>query len=279
MISVQNRFSSLAAMALAAAMVAGCHSKTAPPPAPAQTQEPNAGAAAPAPAQQDGSTASPTAAVPPAPANAVPAPAASQQAVAGGAPAGPASGPAAAPAPVPATPPPPAVVSLARGTRLRVRLDDDLGSKISQPGQTFRCTIADPVVVNGQTVIERGARAEGTVVDAKALGRFKGGAELEVRLDRVHTKWGRYPVATESIERAEKGKGQRSAGFIGGGAGLGALIGGLAGGGKGAGIGALAGAGAGTAGTALTGNQNIVLPAETLLTFRLEKPVHITQDN
>ena len=93
----------------------------------------------------------------------------------------------------------------------------------------------------------------------------------------VHTKWGSYPVATSTIERAEKGKGKRSAGFIGGGAGLGAIIGGIAGGGKGAAIGALAGGGAGTAGGALTGNKQIFLPAETLLTFRLQRPVHITQ--
>lgn len=123
----------------------------------------------------------------------------------------------------------------------------------------------------------RGARAEGTVVDAKPLGRFKGGARLELRLDRVHTQWGAYPVATGTIERAEQGKGKRSTGFIGGGAGFGAIIGGLAGGGKGAAIGALAGGGAGTAGTAFTGNKQIELPAETVLSFRLERPVHILQ--
>ena len=177
----------------------------------------------------------------------------------------------------PQGPPPPAVVNLPAGTRLRVRLDQDLGSKISQPGDSFGATIADNVDVNGQTVIPRGARAEGTVVDAKPLGRFKGGAALAIRLERVHTKWGSYPVSTSSIDRAEKGKGKRSAGFIGGGAGFGALIGGLAGGGKGAAIGALAGGGAGTAGSAFTGNQQIFLPAETLLTFRLDHSVHITE--
>jgi hypothetical protein len=65
--------------------------------------------------------------------------------------------------------------------------------------------------------------------------------------------------------------------FAGGGGAFGALVGGLAGGGKGALIGGLAGAGAGTAGSAMTGNQQIFLPAETLLTFRLEHPVHVTQ--
>lgn len=174
-------------------------------------------------------------------------------------------------------PPPPAAVNLPVGTELRVRLDEDLGSKISRPGDSFTATVTDDVRRGGMVVIARGARADGTVVDAKALGRFAGGARLVLRLDRVHSKWGSYPVSTSSIARAEKGKGKRSAGFIGGGAGFGALIGGLAGGGKGAAIGALAGGGAGTAGSAFTGKKDIVLPAETLLTFRLERPVHIVK--
>jgi hypothetical protein len=132
------------------------------------------------------------------------------------------------------------------------------------------------VLVNGQVVIPKGARAEGTVVDAKPLGRFKGGAALAIRLERVQTTAGSYPVATSTVSKVEQGKGKRSAAFIGGGAGLGALIGGLAGGGKGALIGGLVGAGGGTAGTAMTGNKQIFLPAETLLTFTLEHSVHIT---
>ena len=187
-----------------------------------------------------------------------------------------AGAPAGQQAAAPRTPPPPVVVELPAGTDIRVRLDSDLGSKISQSGDSFSATVADDVMKGGDVIIAKGARAEGTVVDAKPLGKFKGGAALVIKLDRVRSRWGSYQVETSSISRAEKGKGKRSAGFIGGGAGLGALIGGLAGGGKGAAIGALAGGGAGTAGSAFTGNKQIVLPAETLLTFKLDHPVHIT---
>jgi hypothetical protein len=169
------------------------------------------------------------------------------------------------------------MVDLPGGTRLRISLDQDLGSKISQPGDSFPATVVDDVVVDGQTVIPSGARAEGIVVDAKPLGRFKGAALLELRLERVRTNWGSYPVATTTIEKAERGKGRRSAEFIGGGGGLGALIGGLAGGGKGALIGGLVGAGGGTAGSAFTGNKQIFLPSGTYLSFRLEHSVQVTE--
>jgi hypothetical protein len=180
-------------------------------------------------------------------------------------------------APAPQAPPPPATIDPPAGTRIHVRLDKDLGSKISQPGDSFSATVADDVVVNGQAVIAHGARANGTVIDAKPLGHFKGGAYLEIRLELVHTNWGAYPVATSSIDRAEQGKGKRSAEFIGGGAGAGAIIGAIVGHGKGAAIGALAGGGAGTAGSAFTGNKQIVLPAETPLVFKLEKPLRVTE--
>lgn len=165
--------------------------------------------------------------------------------------------------------PPPRSYVIPAGTALRVRLDQTISSNHNQAGDTFSATVESPVIIGGDTIIKRGATASGTVIEAKGQGHIKGAAILAIRLDQVRADGRSYLISTSSIERVEKGKGKRSAEFAGGGAGLGALIGGLAGGGKGALIGGLAGAGAGTAGGALTGNHDLVLPAETMLTFRL----------
>jgi len=161
------------------------------------------------------------------------------------------------------------------GTVLTVRLGQAVGSKISTAGQTFTATVATPVSVDGKTAIPAGATASGTVVDAKPLGRFKGGALLELRLTSITVNGSDQSISTSAVTRSEKGKGKRTAVLAGGGAGLGALIGGLAGGGKGAAIGALAGAGAGTGGAAFTGNKDVVLPAESALSFKLEQPLQV----
>ncbi|MHB1937691.1 MAG: BON domain-containing protein [Acidobacteriaceae bacterium] len=161
------------------------------------------------------------------------------------------------------------------GTRVRVRLGQTLSTRDSRTGDPFSGTLVSPVRVNGQTVIPAGARARGVVIEAKALGRFEGQAVLAIRLDSLRSGGYSYQVRTSTVERAERGKGKRSAIMTGGGAGLGAIIGGLAGGGKGALIGGLLGGGGGAAGSAFTGNKDLVIPAESILTFDLERSLTV----
>ena len=180
---------------------------------------------------------------------------------------------AAAPLPPPVEKPKPQPIVVPAGTTLTVRVGQALSSKTSQSGQTFLATLAQPVSVGGRTAIPAGATISGTVVSAKSKGKIKGEGELSLALTNVTVKGQSYPIQTGVLDSTTKGKGKRTAATTGGGAAGGALIGGLAGGGKGAGIGALVGAGAGLLGGAMTGNQQIEIPAESALSFRLSAPL------
>lgn len=171
--------------------------------------------------------------------------------------------------------PRPRPVVVPADTELAVVLDEPVGSKISSTGQTFTATLESPVEIDGRVAIPKDAQVRGVVKDAKAAGRFKGGAVLVLTLTDVDVHDKDYEIQTNSPTEATKGKGKRTAALVGGGAGGGAAIGALAGGGKGAAIGALIGAAAGAGGAGFTGQRDITLPAETRLSFRLEKPLEI----
>jgi hypothetical protein len=175
----------------------------------------------------------------------------------------------------PEPPPPPKPLVVPAETVISVVLDQAVGSKISTPGQAFSASVSQPVEVDGRVAIPKGARASGIVRNAKPAGRFKGAAILSLTLTSVSIKNEDYNIQTTAPTETSKGKGKRTAALVGGGAGGGALIGGLAGGGKGALIGGLIGAAAGTGGAGLTGNRDITLPAETALTFKLVEPLEI----
>jgi hypothetical protein len=161
------------------------------------------------------------------------------------------------------------------GTTITVRLASAVGTKTSNTGDVFMASVAEPVAVDGKTVVPTGADAKGKVVEAQALGKIKGAARLKLALTSVTINGKAYAIESSVSSRTAKGKGKRTAVTTAGGGGLGALIGGIAGGGKGAAIGALAGAGAGFAGGAFTGNKQIELPAETALSFELTAPLTI----
>jgi hypothetical protein len=184
--------------------------------------------------------------------------------------------PAQAVAPAPAPPvekPKPQPIVIPAGTRLTIKTGQALGSKSSQTGQTFAGTLAQPVSVEGRAALPAGSSVSGTVLTAKAKGKFKGEGQLDLTLTSIAVRGHTYPIQTAVLSSTQKGKGKRTAVTTGGGAAGGALIGGLAGGGKGAAIGALAGGGAGLVGGAMTGNKQIEIPAETPLSFTLSAPL------
>lgn len=163
------------------------------------------------------------------------------------------------------------------GTAITVSLGSALGSKLSKTGDSFTGSVAKDVLVGSAVAIPQGANVSGSVTDAKALGRFAGGASLQIQLNSIEIKGSNVPVQASAKSFSEKGKGKRTAVLAGGGAALGGIIGALAGGGKGAAIGAAAGAGAGGGGAAFTGNKDVVLPAESDVTFELSQALEVRQ--
>jgi hypothetical protein len=181
---------------------------------------------------------------------------------------------AAASNPAPEPPKPVSVtLTVAAGKDVHVRINETINSKTANVGDPFSGELSSALTTkSGETVFAKGVRVSGTVVAAKGQGRFKGAGILAIELKTVG---GRPVTATEYVV-TKKGKGKRSAALIGGGAGGGALIGGLAGGGKGALLGGLIGSGAGTAGAAFTGNKPLVIPTESIVVFELTQPLSIT---
>lgn len=166
-------------------------------------------------------------------------------------------------------------ITIPAGTVLHVTIDQTVSSGANQSGDGFDASMAEPVVVDGRTVIEHGARIRGEVVEAVPSGRLEHPGSLRLALRSVQLHGSNYDIATSSIARKGASHEKRDAELIGGGAGLGALIGGLAGHGEGALIGAAAGAGAGTAGAAATGKKDVSVPAETALSFRLTESLRV----
>ncbi len=166
-------------------------------------------------------------------------------------------------------------VTVPEGTKISVVTDQSVSSKTAKIGQTVSASVAHDVTVDGKVVIPKGSPVKLSVSSVQASGRLSTPAKLYLRLRSVTVAGKTYTIATSSAGRTLGGKGKRDAGFIGGGAAGGAVIGALAGGGKGAAIGAAAGAGAGTAGAAATGKKDIEFPAETRLAFTTRTAVAI----
>jgi hypothetical protein len=214
----------------------------------------------------------------PAPA-AAPAPAASPAPVAAAntapAPLAP-SAPALNPAPQQNAPPSTPVtqaITIPAGTSLLVRMIDGVDSSTNKVGDIFHGSLESGLVVGNTVVAPKGSDAYGKLTQAKNAGKISGSAQLTLELTGIRINGNIVPVDSTDYDVAGKGRGTQSAERIGGGAVLGTIIGAIAGGGKGAVIGGAVGAGAGTTVQVMTHGEQVRIPSETLLEFKLEQDV------
>lgn len=186
-----------------------------------------------------------------------------------------------APAPVvqapPAPPPPPAFrsVTLASGSTIPVRITQTLDSATTQQGENFSGVVATDVIIDGLVAIPQGTPITGRVDEVHEAAHFKGSSLLTVELTSINRKGEKIPVTTEPFSKEGAGRGKNTAEKVGGGAAVGAILGGLLGGGKGAAIGAASGGALGAGANTVTKGQQVQIPSETLIRFRLTNAIAV----
>jgi len=161
------------------------------------------------------------------------------------------------------------------GQSLLIRMIDGVDSKTNNVGDIFHASLETDLNVNGTLVARKGTDVYGRLANAKGAGRLAGSSELQLELTRMVINGQDYPVVSSDYTLKGKGRGSNTAEKVGGGAALGAIIGAIAGGGRGAAIGAGAGSAAGAGVQVLTRGQQVKVPSETLLEFRLQQPVTV----
>src|SRR5215472_1014036 len=160
-------------------------------------------------------------------------------------------------------------VTVPAGTRVLIRMVDSIDTTKQRVGQRFTASLETNLQVNNRVVAPRGTTVFGRFISASSAGRMSGSSELTLQLTDIVINGTSYPIVTSDYSIRGNGEGSNTARKAVGGAGLGALIGGIAGGG----IGALAGVGAGAAVAATRRGEQLSIPSETLLEFRLQQPV------
>ncbi len=161
------------------------------------------------------------------------------------------------------------------GTEITVRTDESINLDRWDRGRIYPAVVdRDIYARDGDLVVTRGAPAE-------LIVRQVGPNELALDLESITVQGRRYVIdapgeAYNTRNRSGVGSNERTAKYVGGGAIIGSIIGAIAGGGKGAAIGAAAGAASGAGAQTATRGREIHVPVESLLTFRLDHPLYVT---
>jgi hypothetical protein len=172
----------------------------------------------------------------------------------------------------------PVHVTIPAGTRISVRTIDRIDSTKNHVGDRFQASLAEPLMVDGNVALAKGADVYGRLTESKKSGTFTGRSELQLELTGIVVNGQTVAVVTGEYELTGKSRGASTAKRTIGGAAVGSIIGAIAGGGKGAGIGAAVGAGAGAGSEIITRGDQVKVPSETLLEFTLQQDVSIPKE-
>ncbi|WP_353071788.1 BON domain-containing protein [Tunturiibacter gelidiferens] len=175
--------------------------------------------------------------------------------------------------PPPPPPPPPAPefrsITVPPDTTIPIRITQTLDSATTQQGDSFTGTVATDIILDGLVVIRQGTPVSGRVSAVQEAAHYKGSSLLTVELTSINRRGEKLAVTTEPYSVEGKGRGKNTAEKVGGGAAVGAILGGILGGGKGAAIGAAAGGGVGAGANTITRGEQVQIPSESLIRFRL----------
>jgi hypothetical protein len=164
-------------------------------------------------------------------------------------------------------------VTAPEGTALRVRTTSTVSTRVNHVGETVRASLEDPLVMDGIVLAPRGSDVTLMVADSNKGGRVKGRAHLALRMVAINASGENKSIRTNTLWYQARGTKKKDLAKIGASSGVGAGIGAIAGGGVGAAIGAGAGAGAGGVWVLTTRGDPAVVPAESVLQFRLTEPL------
>lgn len=167
-------------------------------------------------------------------------------------------------------------VTISSGSTLRVRINQELDSRHTQPGTVFDAVVLSDVIADGSVAIPRGAAVQGVVVGSESAGTLKGRGQLSLQLTQVTLAGKTYPLVSDVWSNHGGDKTARTVNSAIGLGAVGAIIGGVAGGGAGAAIGAGAGGAAGIGASAASGGGQAIIPAEAILSFRLTQQLALT---
>ncbi|MGC2815872.1 MAG: hypothetical protein WA207_10750, partial [Candidatus Acidiferrum sp.] len=162
------------------------------------------------------------------------------------------------------------------GQALLVRMIDGVDSSRNQVGDVFHASLETDLYVHGMLVARKGTDLYGKLANAQTAGHLSGSSELQLQLIRIVIDGHDYPLDSSDYSLKGQSRGADTAKKVGGGAIFGAILGAIAGGGRGAAIGATAGSAAGAGVQILTRGQQVKVPSETLLEFRLQQPAAVT---